>query len=65
MRLIITTLFLLATCGQAAAAPLRITTEHLPPSSMIGADGAITGRAIYEGSLDFVAAQDLADKLNG
>jgi len=46
MRLIITTLFLLATCGEAAAAaPLRITTEHLPPSSMVGADGAITGRA--------------------
>ncbi len=30
-----------------------------------GIMGAITGRAIYEGTLDFVAAQDLADKLNG
>ncbi len=30
-----------------------------------GIMGAITGRAIYEGSLDFVAAQELADKLNG
>jgi polar amino acid transport system substrate-binding protein len=46
MRLIITTLFLLATWMEtAAAAPLYITTEHLPPSSMRGADGVITGRA--------------------
>lgn len=46
MRLIITTLFLLATwMGTAAAAPLTITTEHMPPSSMRGADGIITGRA--------------------
>ena len=27
--------------------------------------GAITGRAIYEGTLDFAAAQRLADELNG
>lgn len=46
MRLINTTLFLLATwIGTAAAASLRITTEHMPPSSMRGADGVITGRA--------------------
>jgi polar amino acid transport system substrate-binding protein len=46
MRLIITTLFLLATCVDAAvAASLNITTEHSPPSSMRGADGVITGRA--------------------
>ncbi|MTV40230.1 substrate-binding periplasmic protein [Duganella radicis] len=46
MRLIISTLFLLATCVRAAgAASLHITTEHLPPSSMAGADGVITGRA--------------------
>lgn len=46
MRLIITTLFLLATwMDTAAAVPLSITTEHLPPSSMRGADGVITGRA--------------------
>ncbi len=30
-----------------------------------GIMGAITGRAIYEGSLDFAAAQKLADELNG
>ncbi len=30
-----------------------------------GIMGAITGRAIYEGTLDFVAAQKLADTLNG
>jgi phosphoribosylformimino-5-aminoimidazole carboxamide ribotide isomerase len=30
-----------------------------------GISGAITGRAIYEGSLDFAAAQALADELNG
>jgi phosphoribosylformimino-5-aminoimidazole carboxamide ribotide isomerase len=28
-----------------------------------GIMGAITGRAIYEGSLDFAAAQKLADEL--
>jgi phosphoribosylformimino-5-aminoimidazole carboxamide ribotide isomerase len=30
-----------------------------------GIMGAITGRAIYEGTLDFAAAQVLADQLNG
>jgi len=30
-----------------------------------GIMGAITGRAIYEGTLDFAKAQDLADELNG
>ena len=30
-----------------------------------GIMGAITGRAIYEGTLDFAAAQALADELNG
>ncbi|WP_343728541.1 transporter substrate-binding domain-containing protein [Duganella sp.] len=46
MRLIIPTLFLLATCVCAAtAAPLHLTTENLPPASMVGADGVITGRA--------------------
>jgi phosphoribosylformimino-5-aminoimidazole carboxamide ribotide isomerase len=30
-----------------------------------GIVGAITGRAIYEGTLDFAAAQKLADELNG
>ncbi|HHC71433.1 MAG TPA: 1-(5-phosphoribosyl)-5-[(5-phosphoribosylamino)methylideneamino]imidazole-4-carboxamide isomerase [Thiotrichales bacterium] len=30
-----------------------------------GIQGAITGRAIYEGSLDFAAAQSLADQLTG
>ena len=30
-----------------------------------GIEGAITGRAIYEGSLDFSAAQALADELCG
>jgi polar amino acid transport system substrate-binding protein len=45
MRFIFLTLFLLATCGHGAATPLHITTEHSPPSSMRGADGAITGRA--------------------
>ena len=29
-----------------------------------GVIGAITGRAIYEGTLDFSAAQKLADELN-
>lgn len=29
-----------------------------------GVEGAITGRAIYEGSIDFAAAQDLADELS-
>lgn len=45
MRFIFLTLFLLATCVHGAAAPLTITTEHSPPSSMRGADGAIIGRA--------------------
>lgn len=30
-----------------------------------GVDGVILGRSIYEGTLDFQAAQDLADELNG
>ena len=30
-----------------------------------GIVGAITGRAIYEGSLDFTQAQKLADELSG
>lgn len=30
-----------------------------------GVAGVIAGRSIYEGTLDFVAAQDLADELNG
>ena len=30
-----------------------------------GIMGAITGRAIYEGTLDFQAAQARADELNG
>ena len=30
-----------------------------------GITGAITGRAIYEGTLDFAAAQARADELNG
>jgi phosphoribosylformimino-5-aminoimidazole carboxamide ribotide isomerase len=30
-----------------------------------GIMGAITGRAIYEGTLNFAAAQALADELNG
>ncbi|RQO72861.1 1-(5-phosphoribosyl)-5-((5-phosphoribosylamino)methylideneamino)imidazole-4-carboxamide isomerase [Aquitalea sp. FJL05] len=30
-----------------------------------GIEGAITGRAIYEGSIDFAAAQTLADELSG
>ena len=30
-----------------------------------GIMGAITGRAIYEGTLDFAAAQKLADELTG
>ena len=30
-----------------------------------GIAGAITGRAIYEGTLDFAGAQKLADELNG
>jgi phosphoribosylformimino-5-aminoimidazole carboxamide ribotide isomerase len=29
-----------------------------------GISGVITGRAIYEGTLDFAAAQKLADKLS-
>ena len=29
-----------------------------------GVMGAITGRALYEGTLDFKQAQDLADKLS-
>jgi phosphoribosylformimino-5-aminoimidazole carboxamide ribotide isomerase len=29
-----------------------------------GIEGAITGRAIYEGSIDFAAAQTLADELS-
>jgi polar amino acid transport system substrate-binding protein len=50
MRFITLTLFLLAACVQALAAaattaPLQITTEHSPPSSMRDADGAIIGRA--------------------
>lgn len=47
MRLTILTIFLLASSLHAAvtAASLHITTEHSPPSSMRGEDGAITGRA--------------------
>jgi phosphoribosylformimino-5-aminoimidazole carboxamide ribotide isomerase len=30
-----------------------------------GVEGAILGRALYEGKLDFVAAQERADELNG
>ena len=28
-----------------------------------GVEGAVTGRAIYEGAIDFKQAQDLADEL--
>ena len=30
-----------------------------------GVEGVICGRSIYSGDLDFEAAQDLADELNG
>jgi phosphoribosylformimino-5-aminoimidazole carboxamide ribotide isomerase len=30
-----------------------------------GIMGAITGRAVYQGTLDFAAAQKLSDKLSG
>ncbi len=30
-----------------------------------GVEGAILGRSLYEGTLDFAAAQTLADELNG
>ena len=30
-----------------------------------GITGAITGRAVYQGTLDFAAAQKLADQLSG
>ena len=39
--------------------------ENLCEVSNIGIRGVITGRAIYEGSLDFKAAQELADQLTG
>lgn len=39
--------------------------EALCEVSNIGIRGVITGRAIYEGSLDFKAAQELADQLTG
>ena len=39
--------------------------ERLCAVEAEGIMGAITGRAIYEGTLDFAAAQALADKLNG
>ncbi|SHN26627.1 polar amino acid transport system substrate-binding protein [Duganella sacchari] len=46
MRLIILTSLLLASGLHAAyAASLQITTEHSPPSSMLGPDGVVTGRA--------------------
>ncbi|MYM29957.1 transporter substrate-binding domain-containing protein [Duganella sp. CY15W] len=45
MRLIILTSLLLASGLHAAcAASLQITTEHSPPSSMLGTDGVVTGR---------------------
>jgi phosphoribosylformimino-5-aminoimidazole carboxamide ribotide isomerase len=37
--------------------------EALCEVSNIGIRGVITGRAIYEGTLNFEAAQQLADKL--
>ena len=39
--------------------------EALCEVSNIGSRGVLTGRAIYEGSLDFKAAQELADQLTG
>ncbi|MDR0996136.1 MAG: 1-(5-phosphoribosyl)-5-[(5-phosphoribosylamino)methylideneamino]imidazole-4-carboxamide isomerase [Zoogloeaceae bacterium] len=39
--------------------------EALAPLAADGVIGAITGRAIYEGTLDFGAAQQLADRLAG
>jgi polar amino acid transport system substrate-binding protein len=45
MRFIFLTLFLLATSLHGAAAPLHITTEHSPPSSMRDENGTIVGRA--------------------
>jgi len=39
--------------------------KALAPLSADGVMGAITGRAIYEGSLDFQAGQHLADQLAG
>ncbi|HCK04293.1 MAG: 1-(5-phosphoribosyl)-5-[(5-phosphoribosylamino)methylideneamino]imidazole-4-carboxamide isomerase [Methylophilales bacterium] len=39
--------------------------EDLCAVSNIGIRGVITGRAIYEGTLDFRAAQELSDRLTG
>jgi len=39
--------------------------EDLCEVSNIGIRGVITGRAIYEGALDFRSAQELADRLSG
>jgi len=43
-HLILTSLVLAGCTGLAPAAPLHITTERSPPSSMLGADGVVTGR---------------------
>ena len=40
-------------------------SEAFCEGSNIGIRGVITGRAIYEGRLDFKAAQELADQLTG
>jgi phosphoribosylformimino-5-aminoimidazole carboxamide ribotide isomerase len=37
--------------------------KNLCSIAYAGVSGAITGRAIYEGTLDFKAAQTLADEL--
>jgi len=39
--------------------------KHLCAVESEGIMGAITGRAIYEGTLNFAEAQKLADELNG
>ena len=39
--------------------------EALCEVSNIGIRGVISGRGLYEGSLDFKAAQELADQLTG
>ena len=55
--------------ARAAFASGGITTltdvEALCAVEFEGITGAITGRAIYEGTLDFAAAQARADALNG
>jgi phosphoribosylformimino-5-aminoimidazole carboxamide ribotide isomerase len=54
----------IASGGITSVEDVRALAEIATQLTKGGIDGAITGRAIYEGTLDFAAGQRLADSIN-